>query len=140
MVQIQSGQVYDISNVLGGTSLDLSGGDNRSIIGYGFHGGPNQKWFVERLNSGWTFRSLGSGSYIGIQGPPQDGTPLVATQEPTEWDIWPDEQDNSKYRVFLPNTPLNWDLADHGNSAPGTLVTLWGKWEGKNQTWDFKSK
>ncbi|KDQ49766.1 carbohydrate-binding module family 13 protein [Jaapia argillacea MUCL 33604] len=137
MVVIASGGTYEIVNVLGGTSLDLSGGDGRSIIGYPYHSGANQQWVVQSYNAGWTFRSVSSGLYIGIDGTPGDGTPLIVTTTPTEWDIWHDEIDSTKYRVFLPNTPLNWDLAEHGNPTPGTLVTLWSKWAGTNQTWDF---
>lgn len=43
MAHVQSGGTYKLINAKGGTVLDLSGGDNRSIIGYGFHGGDNQK-------------------------------------------------------------------------------------------------
>ena len=42
-------------------------------------------------------------------------------------------------RLFVPNTHYNLDLSDHGNSNPGTPVTLWKKWEGgTNQTWRFE--
>ena len=56
---------------------------------------------------------------------------------------------------FVLNTWYNLDLADHGNPTPGTVsdvdtfikdfgnewfllsqpVTVWGKWEGRNQCW-----
>ncbi|EPQ52998.1 ricin B-like lectin [Gloeophyllum trabeum ATCC 11539] len=139
MASIQSGQTYKIVNVMGGTCMDLSGGDNKSIIGFDYHDGGNQKWIVEQQQGGqWTFKSAGSGLYIGIEQQPGDGVPLVVAPSPFHWDVWPDEQDPSTFRVFVPNTSQNWDLSDHGNSAPGTKVTLWGKWEGKNQTWRFE--
>lgn len=34
---------YKVVNVKGGTALDLSGGDNRSIIGFNVHGQGNQQ-------------------------------------------------------------------------------------------------
>jgi hypothetical protein len=63
MAQIQSGQTYKITNVKGGTIIDLSGGDNKSsqynlhglqfrstdsapVIGYEDHNGPNQRVIV----------------------------------------------------------------------------------------------
>jgi len=135
MAQIQSGETYKILNVKGRTIVDLSGGDNKSIIGYDDHGGPNQQWTFENTGSGWTIRSAGSGKYIGIEGDPNDGTPLIAVDEPVVWDIWPDERDNSHFRIFAPNTTKNFDLSDHGSSTPGTKVQLWDKTPGKGQTW-----
>ncbi len=40
---VQSGRTYKLVNAKAGTVLDLSGADNRQAIGYGFHGGDNQK-------------------------------------------------------------------------------------------------
>ena len=36
------------------------------------------------------------------------------------------------------NTNYSVDLSDHGNSKPGTLVELWGRWEGQNQVWKLQ--
>jgi hypothetical protein len=35
--------IYTITNVKSGTALDLSGGDNKSIIGFTVHGQGNQQ-------------------------------------------------------------------------------------------------
>ena len=43
MATIRSGGNYTIVNAKSGTALDLSGGDNRSIIGYNPHGQGNQQ-------------------------------------------------------------------------------------------------
>lgn len=40
-----------------------------------------------------------------------------------------------EHRFFIPDTNYNADLADHGNSADKTPVTLWGAWSGQNQVW-----
>ncbi|KII84906.1 carbohydrate-binding module family 13 protein [Plicaturopsis crispa FD-325 SS-3] len=136
-MSIQSGQTYVLTNVKGGTALDLSGGDNKSLIGFQNHGGGNQQWQLSQENSGWVFRNVGTGKYLGVEGRADDGVPVVAVDSPFIWNIWPDEKDGSVYRVFVPNTAYNIDLSDHGNSEPGTKVTLWWKWEGTNQTWRF---
>ena len=43
MAEPQSGGVYRLVNAKAGNVVDLSGGDNTSIIGYDWHGGDNQK-------------------------------------------------------------------------------------------------
>jgi hypothetical protein len=91
------------------------------VIGYEDHGGPNQRvivllfvdccdltpsgilrlnlqWTFDNTDSGWTIKSAGSGKYIGIEGDPNDGTPLIAVDEPVVWNIWPDERDKSHFR------------------------------------------
>jgi len=85
--------------------------------------------------TGLTIKSAGSGKYIGIEGNAEDGTPLVAVDNAYVWNIWPDERDNSHFRIFAPNTNKNFDLSDHGSSTPGTKVQLWDKTPGKGQTW-----
>ncbi|KZT30065.1 carbohydrate-binding module family 13 protein [Neolentinus lepideus HHB14362 ss-1] len=141
MARVQSGATYKIVNAKAGNVMDLSGGDDKSIIGYDFHDGVNQKWVIEQQGDGaWTFRSAGSGQYIAIEGVAQDGAPLVVQNEPFQWDVWPDEDDPSTFRVFIPNTRQNWDLSDHGNATPGTKVTLWDKWDGENQKWRFEQQ
>ncbi|KAA1473290.1 carbohydrate-binding module family 13 protein [Dentipellis sp. KUC8613] len=136
MASIQSGGTYTITNGQAGTALDLSGGDERSIIGFGFHGQGNQQWtFEQPQGTGWTIRSVATGKFLDIEGEPGDGTRVVASDCPREWDIWPDDEDSSAFRFFIPNTTYNIDLSDHGNPTPGTPVTLWGKWNGRNQVW-----
>ncbi|KAJ3922615.1 carbohydrate-binding module family 13 protein, partial [Lentinula edodes] len=141
IMSIQSGNTYKIYNGKSGTILDLSGTDGRTISGFSDNGGDNQKWQLEQGSGGhWTFRNAASGQYLGVGGPFEDGTPLVSVDEPVRWDIYPDDEDSSVFRIYVPGAPtaLNIDLSDHGNPTPGTIVTLWGKWEGKNQTWRFE--
>lgn len=88
------------------------------VIGYQDHDGPNQRvinplsnltttpelsniylqWTFEQQGAQWAIKSSGSGKYIGIEGPPENGTPLVAVDNTVLWDIWPDERDNSHLR------------------------------------------
>ena len=54
MAGIQSGGVYKLVNAKAENVVaDLSGGDNESVIGYGWHGGDNQK--VRRASSACMF-------------------------------------------------------------------------------------
>lgn len=138
-MSIQEGATYTLINVKSQTALDLSGGDGKSIIGFGFHGQGNQQWVLSKGSSGgWVFRSVATGKYLDIEGAAGDGTPVIASNCSREWDIWPDEENSNAFRVFIPGTSFNVDMSDHGNSTPGTPVTLWGKWKGINQTWEFK--
>ncbi|KAJ7126415.1 ricin B-like lectin [Mycena crocata] len=135
---VQSGLTYRIINAKAGTVMDLSGVDNKTIIGYPYHNGDNQHWTLTWTGNAWTIRSVSSGLYIGLDGAPADGVPLIATPTPFQFDIWHDEEDNLNYRIFVPNTKINFDLYDDGNPAPGTPITLWYRWEGIHQTWRFE--
>ncbi|THU96817.1 carbohydrate-binding module family 13 protein [Dendrothele bispora CBS 962.96] len=146
MTQPQADRAYKIVNAQTGTVLDVSDADKQTISGYTDHGGINQKFMLEQNWRGsWYFRIthldhdryrpryVGIGAYLG------DGTPLIANEDPFAWNISPDEQDNSVYRIYAPiaPAPLNWDLSDHENATPGAIVRLWGKWEGRHQCWKF---
>lgn len=128
-----------MTNVKAGNALDLSGTDNKSIIGYGVHGGPNQQWELQRNDQGWTFKNKATGLYLSYEGEAQNGTVIVGLQQERAWDIWPDEENQDKrvHRIFVHNTTQNIDLSNHGDPTPGTPVTLWEKTRGKNQTWIF---
>lgn len=134
---VQSGQTYTITNAKSGTVMDLSGLDNRSVIGFPAHGGPNQKWTLNWTGRSWTFQSVYSGLYLALDGSPSDGTRLVAAATPAEWHIWHDDVDPSAYRIFVPFTRFNLDLYGHGNPAPSTPITTWYTWRGIHQTWRF---
>ncbi|TRM66800.1 carbohydrate-binding module family 13 protein [Schizophyllum amplum] len=137
MADIEEGHHYQITNAKAGTVLDLNGMDNYTIVGYTNKNGDNQKWEMQRSENGWYLKNVGTGAYLGFEGDPHEGTRLTAWADPCEWQIWKDEQDSSAYRLFIPNTTLNIDLSDHGNSKPGTPIGLWGKWEGRHQCWHF---
>ncbi|KAI0065085.1 carbohydrate-binding module family 13 protein [Artomyces pyxidatus] len=140
-MSLQSGQSYVLVNYKAGTAFDLSGGDNQSIIGYEYHGGGNQQWLLQQVEGGaWTFRSVGTGKYLAVEGDPADGAKLIAveTDSPHTWDIWPDKEVPDAFRVFIHDTRFNIDLSDHGNPTPGTPVTLWTTWSGQNQIWKFQ--
>ncbi|KAI0263604.1 ricin B lectin domain-containing protein [Gloeopeniophorella convolvens] len=100
--------LYKLTNAKSGTVFDLSGGDNRSIIGYDYHGGENQKWQLEQQTDGqWLIRSAGSGKYIAFDGEAKDGAPVVAIDESSQrWDIWPEQGVSQGFRHGTKSTPL----------------------------------
>ncbi|KAM5545868.1 hypothetical protein V8D89_000906 [Ganoderma adspersum] len=126
---IESNKTYKIVNVMTGNVLDLSGSDNKSVTGYGWHAGDNQKWSVDEANGGWMLRNIATGHYLGIEGEAKEGTRAVAVAEAFQWHIIPDDEDSSTFRLFVPNMDYNLDL-EAGNPAPGAHVIVWTKWPG----------
>jgi hypothetical protein len=43
--------------------------------------------------------------------------------------------DSSGVSIVCRGNKFNLDLSDHGNPTPGTPVSIWGQWGGKNQLW-----
>lgn len=46
------------------------------------------QWTLNWTGTGWTFRSVSAGSYLGISGTPADGLAVEAVTTAFEWDIW----------------------------------------------------
>ncbi|KAJ3892008.1 putative mannanase [Lentinula edodes] len=134
---IQSGSVFTIHNVKADTVVDLSAGDNTTITGWSLNGGKNQQWTTLWSGESWNFQSVATGLYLGIVGIPGNGTNLTVASTPTAWDIWHDTVNETNYRIFVPNTTVNWDLWGYGDATSGDPITLWGTWSGIHQTWRF---
>ncbi|KZP23987.1 carbohydrate-binding module family 13 protein [Athelia psychrophila] len=140
-MHFKEGQTYKITNVKASDRIiDLSGGDNKSLIGYQDKNGPNQRWILEKAQDNaewWLIKSAGSGKYINLDEGKEarDGVPLIAGDKRFAWDIKPDTEHKDHYRFFVPNTEFNFDLADHGSEVEGSKVQLWSKTRGKGQTW-----
>ncbi|EJC99403.1 ricin B-like lectin, partial [Fomitiporia mediterranea MF3/22] len=132
---------YKIVNAKGGTALDLSGGDNRTIIGFTVHGQANQQWTVSEPDSddNQTIFCQASNLYLAIEDAPNDYTRIIASSSPTRWAIRRDGKDQNFWRVFFPGTGFNFDLSDHGNPTPGTVIHLWSATDGRNQLWNFEN-
>ncbi|KAJ3735298.1 carbohydrate-binding module family 13 protein [Lentinula guzmanii] len=127
-MSIQSGNIYQIYNGKSGTVFDLSGTDGRTVF---------------QTIMATTDNGISSKDQVVTEpsaAPLLDGTPLASVNEPFGWDTYPDDEDSSVFRVYVLGAPTatNIDLSNHGNATPGTIVTLWIKWEGKNQTWRFE--
>ncbi|KAG6917583.1 hypothetical protein DXG01_001931 [Tephrocybe rancida] len=108
---------YILTNVKSGTVLDLAA--DGSISGWKRHGGTNQQAGV-----------VSEGTF-------ENGTPLRAVPYAFAWDIFRDAIDQTVNRITVPGSQYSVDLTNNGNATDGTLVTLWLKWEGINQTWRF---
>ncbi|KAJ3739962.1 putative mannanase [Lentinula detonsa] len=134
---IQSGLVFTIHNVKADTVVDLSAGDNKTITGWSLNGGKNQQWTTIWTGESWNFQSVETGLYLGFTGTAGNGTNLTVASTPTAWDIWHDTVNETNYRIFAPNTTVNWDLWGYGDAISGDPITLWGAWSGIHQTWRF---
>ncbi|GJJ09903.1 hypothetical protein Clacol_004127 [Clathrus columnatus] len=111
------------------------------VTGYRWHGGANQRWTLKQhKNNLWTICNTADKKYLGIQGGLyKDGTSVVGMTDPVYWDIKRDTKDRAKYRIFVPGTGFNLDLAGGGDSKPGTNIQIWGKWTpGVNQMWKLR--
>lgn len=114
-----SGHTYFIINKKSGTSFDLSGEDQRSIIGFEQRRGDNQKvrstaaprwlsamvielisifsqWRLTENSGSWTLQNVYNGKYLDVDIPDtyKDGERVVAvdTKNPRKWDIQYDQQ------------------------------------------------
>jgi hypothetical protein len=103
-MSIESGQRYKITNEQAKLVVDLSGQDNKSVIGWESHGGENQqvitfnidisitctsydcdtlKWILKKQDNGqWTIQSVRAQKYLGFENSPGNGTPLVGLDKP----------------------------------------------------------
>jgi hypothetical protein len=108
-MSIKSGQRYKITNEQAKLVVDLSGQNNKSIIGWKSHGGENQqvitfninismtctshnhdmlKWILKKQDNGqWTIQSVRGQKYLGFEKIPGNGTSLVGLGKLQTWDI-----------------------------------------------------
>jgi len=125
---------------LRGFVVDLSGADNKSIIGWNDHGGDNQTWIVEEWDhqSQWTIRSVKTGQYLGFEGAPSNGTPIVAVDKPHLLALnYPDTVDRTKTSIKFVGTSFVVDWPS-GNKIAGTQLLSWVYHSGINQFWRFE--
>lgn len=136
-VHIQPGGVYAVTNVQGGTCLDLF--EDYSAIGCPFNNTSNQAWMFERQQNGnFQIRSA-TGSYLRIDRPLVDGVRVVAGQAPFEWYVEDDPSVRQAIRLLVPSTEMSLDLWNGGDTTPNTPVVLWPtRWEGLNQVWTLQ--
>ncbi|KAK6522681.1 hypothetical protein TWF281_002117 [Arthrobotrys megalospora] len=140
-MSIRPGATYKIINARAGNVLDLSGTDGHSVTGWQWKGGDNQKWTLEQRDGLWVFRNREHGKYLGIAGSQvKFGTRLAGSDLPVGWDIRPEEDDITAYRILVPRQPcpMNVELSDNGNGNNGTPIQLWGQWPAVHQTWRFE--
>ncbi|CAE6381329.1 unnamed protein product [Rhizoctonia solani] len=123
-------------------ALDLSGGDQQSIIAFPFHGGDNQKWeFIPVGNDLYHIRNVGLGKFITFPDDANDGKQVIATDGPREWEVRVGHEgvnqkdERESIRIFHPGTDKNLDLKDHGDITAGNIIQLWSQTPGQGQAW-----
>ncbi|KAG2359670.1 ricin B lectin domain-containing protein [Suillus spraguei] len=140
MTRIKNQHTYSLKNCQGGTAVDHYDGD--AVYGYSSHEGSYQKWIFQQDGDqdGWFIKSFGSGKYLGIEGNPKNGTPVVVVSNPFKWDVKASDIKSAKgIRISVHGTRFSLDLSN-GNSANSTKIQLWGSWPGANQIWAFTER
>ncbi|KAG8679863.1 hypothetical protein FRC11_003205 [Ceratobasidium sp. 423] len=126
-------------------AMDLSEGDDQSIIAFEWHGGENQKWEFQQVAGKETFyiKNRGLGKYITFPDDPNDGKQVIATDGPREWEVRVGHEGEravdgrESIRIFVPGIKQNLDLTNHGDITPGTRVQLWAETPGQGQAWYY---
>ncbi|TFK51223.1 hypothetical protein OE88DRAFT_1520932 [Heliocybe sulcata] len=125
---------YTLVSVKADTAaMDLSGGDNKSVISFPVHGAANQQWSLMPLAHGpehsYTIRSTGSGLYLTIEPDARTGAVrVVANEFPASWDVeeiysGPGGQDKV-VRIGWPKSSFAVGFAKDEGDAPGHKVQL----------------
>lgn len=83
---------YVLLNARGGTAVDMSGVDNKTIFGYPMHGGPNQQWEFIPTGHGYIIRCVrrsaeGHSLYLTTDGSVKHGAAIVASPYPVAWNV-----------------------------------------------------
>ncbi|KAI0668230.1 hypothetical protein C8Q78DRAFT_980638 [Trametes maxima] len=117
---------YVLLNARSGTAVDMSGMDNKTLIGYPMHGGPNQQWEFIPSGYGYVIRCVrrsaaGDPLYLTTEDGLRDDAAIVASPYPVTWDV---EQTEDGIKISWPNTDFVFDLADWGSATPGTKIQL----------------
>ncbi|TBU27445.1 ricin B lectin domain-containing protein [Dichomitus squalens] len=120
---------YVLLNARAGTAMDLHGYDYTSIIGYPMHGGPNQQWEFIPSGHGYVIRCVrsakaGHALYLTVEGGVRNNAPVVANAYPVTWSVEQTEDGIRVCRISWPNSNFVFDLADWGDSTPGTRIQL----------------
>ncbi|KAF8725139.1 Ricin-type beta-trefoil, partial [Rhizoctonia solani] len=123
-------------------ALDLSGGDQQTILAFPLHRGDNQKWeFIPADNGLYHIRNVGYGKFITFPDDANDGKQVIATDGPREWEVRVGHEgvnqkdERESIRIFHPGTNKNIDLKDHGDTTAGNTIQLWDQTPGQGQAW-----
>ncbi|KAH9895716.1 hypothetical protein C8Q73DRAFT_633227, partial [Cubamyces lactineus] len=118
----------------------MSGMDNKTLIGYPMHGGPNQQWEFIPSGRGYIIRCVrrskeGHPLYLTTETGLHDNAAIVASPYPVTWEV---EQTDEGIRISWPNTDFVFDLADWGSKAAGTKIQLMRLKPGEHcQLWHY---
>ncbi|KAI8977801.1 ricin B lectin domain-containing protein [Trametes punicea] len=117
---------YVLLNARSGTALDMSGADDKTLIGWPMHGGPNQQWEFIPSGPGYVIRCVrrskdGHPLYLTTEDGLHEQAAIVASPYPVSWNV---EQTDDGIRISWPNTDFVFDLADWGSNTRGTKIQL----------------
>jgi len=85
---LQDRGVYIITWGATGEALDVSGGDDRSLIVFRMNGWANQQWTLEWV-SGNKYKIRGRAGYVSFSGTARDGTPIEYSENDQVWVVAP---------------------------------------------------
>jgi len=140
---VQSGVIYKIVSAPAGTVVHLEAGG--SVAGHPYVEGKNQLWRAliqdEERPFLAAFQNYATGQYLSIDRDSEssvaleNGTLLVGSPSPFDWQLVRDVADADGYRLLVPFSSINVDL-EWGSSAPGTSIHLHDQREEKY--WRFE--
>lgn len=109
--------IYKIENVsIRDCVLDLSGVDNKTIIGFSAHGWENQQWEISPLGAGYSIKSVHTGNYVTIESGLANGTTVVANPYPVSWVFDPSDCGKEDvWKIGWPNNALLFDMDMSGS-------------------------
>ncbi|KAI0795855.1 hypothetical protein C8Q75DRAFT_744125 [Abortiporus biennis] len=134
-------KIYKIVNVKSGTNMSVSSDDNRKLVGFPGHDGPDQLFKFEPFGprDSYFIRSLHEHStgilgkksplYISFNVEHNTRHPLVLSEYPVCWKIeWMhastvNREEGGIVKILLASGSHVFDL-DQGRSQPGTLINL----------------
>ncbi|KAG2051018.1 hypothetical protein BDR06DRAFT_1010767 [Suillus hirtellus] len=100
--------------------------DYTSVVGSPPCGDSVQKWEIAPLGAGYTIRNMQTGTHLSVKELCRGAT-IFAGHFPTAWQfitVKVDDENAEMIEIRWPYTEYMFDLADWGNSAPGTKVQL----------------
>ncbi|OCB90237.1 hypothetical protein A7U60_g2525 [Sanghuangporus baumii] len=123
--------------MMGGSMLTLDG-DKKSVVGFSWYRGKDQKWELGKLGDhGWFIRSLYSSNkhYMTIDRGLGNDSSIVTNEFPTAWDIKCEPREgNDVILIHWPNSVFTVDLHT-GSKNDGTKVHIWSRHGGRQQFW-----
>jgi len=127
--------IYKIENAsIPDCVIDLSGVDNKTIIGFSAHGWENQQWEISPLGAGYSIRSVHTGNYVTIESGLANGTTVVANPYPVSWVFDASDCKEDVWKIGWPNNALLFAMDKSGSrhillqsddSLSGSCDSLW---------------
>lgn len=113
--------MYEIKSHLWASTVDLSGGDHKSVIAWNYHGHANQQWEFLPLGKGWSIKSLSNNLYLTVEKELGSGVPIIASEYPVSWTVEVDSSNVGLVRILWPNSETVWEMQDGRRGTPVKL-------------------